>query len=248
MTVTVDETDRLDFLHAENGRNAQNTGLNDVDLWIGGLAERVMPFGGMLGSTFEYVFELQLEHLQNGDRFYYLARTAGMNFFNELEQNSFASMIMQNTNAQHLPLDVFSDPGLDPRGRPERPGGQRQPAVQSGRQHRRGQRTDRRPAWSRWSTATRARLTDAAPTIPLSEYNGGDHVVLGGSNGADTLIASIGDDTLWGDGGNDRMEGGDGNDNIDGGAGDDIITDNGGDDVIKGNSGNDVISGGNGST
>ncbi len=34
-----------------------------------------MPFGGMLGSTFTFVFELQIEKLQNGDRFYYLSRT-----------------------------------------------------------------------------------------------------------------------------------------------------------------------------
>ena len=31
-----------------------------------------MPFGGMLGSTFNFVFETQMEALQNGDRFYYL--------------------------------------------------------------------------------------------------------------------------------------------------------------------------------
>ena len=39
-----------------------------------------MPFGGMLGSTFNFVFENQLEKLQDGDRFYYLERTAGLNF------------------------------------------------------------------------------------------------------------------------------------------------------------------------
>ena len=49
-------------------------GLNDIDLWIGGLAEKKMAFGGMLGSTFSFVFELQLENLQDGDRFYYLSR------------------------------------------------------------------------------------------------------------------------------------------------------------------------------
>ena len=32
-------------------------GLDNVDLWIGGLAEEIMPFGGMLGSTFNFVFE-----------------------------------------------------------------------------------------------------------------------------------------------------------------------------------------------
>ncbi len=28
------------------------SGLNAIDLWIGGLAEKKMPFGGFLGSTF----------------------------------------------------------------------------------------------------------------------------------------------------------------------------------------------------
>ena len=52
---------------------------NDVDLWIGGLAEKKMPFGGMLGTTFNFVFEKQLENLQDGDRFYYLSRLANLN-------------------------------------------------------------------------------------------------------------------------------------------------------------------------
>ena len=53
-------------------------GLDNVDLWIGGLAEKIMPFGGMLGSTFNFVFEVQMEKLQNGDRFYYLQRLDGL--------------------------------------------------------------------------------------------------------------------------------------------------------------------------
>ena len=40
-------------------------GLDDVDLWVGGLAEKKMPFGGMLGSTFAFVFEMQMENLQD---------------------------------------------------------------------------------------------------------------------------------------------------------------------------------------
>ena len=88
------------------------TGVDDIDLWIGGLAEEQMPFGGFLGSTFNFVFEEQLEKLQDGDRFYYLERTAGMNFLSELENNSFAKLIMANTDATHLPGDVFSTPGF----------------------------------------------------------------------------------------------------------------------------------------
>ncbi|UUZ67005.1 hypothetical protein LP416_18620 [Polaromonas sp. P2-4] len=88
------------------------TGVDIIDLWVGGIAERQMPFGGLLGSTFNFVFENQMEKLQNGDRFYYLERTAGLNFLTELENNSFAKLVMANTNATHLPGDVFSTPGF----------------------------------------------------------------------------------------------------------------------------------------
>ena len=116
-------TDRLDFLNStgtwanstarpKDGDGVTNTGLGNVDLWIGGLAEKQMPFGGLLGSTFNFVFETQMEKLQDGDRFYYLERTQGMNFLTELENNSFAKLIMANTNAAHLPGDVFSTPAF----------------------------------------------------------------------------------------------------------------------------------------
>ena len=107
------QADAVDFLNA-TGAYAGGTlgGLNNVDLWIGGLAEAIMPFGGMLGSTFNFVFENQMERLQNGDRFYYLQRLDGLHLFGEMENNSFAAMIMRNTDATHLPSDVFSTPGL----------------------------------------------------------------------------------------------------------------------------------------
>ena len=104
--------DRLDFLNGTGDYAANLGGLNDVDLWIGGLAERKMPFGGFLGSTFNFVFETQMEMLQDGDRFYYLERTDGLNFLTELENNSFAKLIMANTDATHLAGDVFSTPGF----------------------------------------------------------------------------------------------------------------------------------------
>ncbi|MEY2759542.1 MAG: hypothetical protein RIR33_3320 [Pseudomonadota bacterium] len=103
--------DRMDFLNA-TGAYTNKGGLNEVDLWIGGLAEKKMPFGGFLGSTFNAVFELQLENLQDGDRFYYLTRTQGQNFLVSLEQNSFAKMMMANTD--------LAKPGADGiRGTPD---------------------------------------------------------------------------------------------------------------------------------
>ena len=189
------------------GRNGADgvttTGLDNVDFWIGGLAEEQMPFGGMLGSTFNFVFENQLEKLQDGDRFYYLERTAGLNFLTELENNSFAKLIMANTDATHLPGDVFSTPGfileVD----------QTQQFTGLGADG--SADPDRRQRCSRrWSSATtrrrRARIRTTCST-PATE-----HVVLGGTAGNDIIIASEGDDTLCGDGGNDRLEGGYGND------------------------------------
>ena len=72
-------------------------------------------FGGMLGSTFNFIFEYQLEHLQNGDRFYYLSRTQGLNLLNQLEPNTFADIVMRNCDlgddfATHLNGQLFVTP------------------------------------------------------------------------------------------------------------------------------------------
>ncbi|PMZ70955.1 peroxidase family protein [Pseudomonas sp. FW305-70] len=247
--------DRLDFLHSTgvwaNNAGADGipntaddftiSGVDAIDFWIGGLAEEKMPFGGMLGSTFNFVFEDQLEKLQNGDRLYYLHRTQGLNFLSELENNSFAKMVMLNTDATHLPGLIFSTPtwtlevdptlqhtGLGVDGRADPTGGMMINGVEI------------TPLVIRDNPAT------IGPDTNYLQYTGEDHVVLGGTAGNDILVSGDGDDTLWGDAGNDRLEGGYGNDEIEGGDGDDIITDMGGDDVIHGGAGNDVIHGGNG--
>jgi Ca2+-binding RTX toxin-like protein len=241
--IAIDDNDRLDFLHSQGvyanfPNGVTKTGVDNIDFWIGGLAEAKMPFGGMLGSTFNFVFETQLEALQDADRFYYLHRLAGLNFFNELEANSFSSIVQKNAGVAHLPALIFSTPaytleadqslqftGLGPDGRADPTGDD--PLV---------------------PLVSRVNLEDDGPLSydNYLKYTGDDHVVLGGTNQNDILISSIGDDTVYGDGGNDRIEGGYGNDDLQGGDGDDIITDMGGDDVIKGGAGNDVIHGGNG--
>ncbi|MGH8847842.1 MAG: peroxidase family protein, partial [Polaromonas sp.] len=258
--------DRLDFLNstgawASGANGVTITGVDAIDLWVGGLAEEQMPFGGLLGSTFNFVFETQMEALQNGDRFYYLARLAGLNFLTEMEDNSFAKLVMLNTNATHLPSAIFSTPTFVLEVNPTQqfnanvvnnPG----PDGILGDDPL----TLRNEAADDIATPNQDPLGGTAliplvirddPRTPAVDtnylrYTGLDHVVLGGTPGDDIIISSIGDDTLWGDAGNDRLEGGDGVDNIEGGDGNDIITDWGGDDTLKGNAGDDVIHGGNG--
>jgi Ca2+-binding RTX toxin-like protein len=206
------------------------TGVEAVDLWVGGLAEKQAPFGGLLGSTFNFVFETQLENLQDGDRFYYLTRTAGLNLLVQLEGNSFAELAMRNTSALNLPADAFSRPDLlfdlaflgtsgpildDPNT----------PEIESAM-----------PDLARMPNGT-------------IRYTGPLHVVWAGRDDAtlvDRIVSSEGDDTFRGNGGVDVMEGGAGNDNFIGGLGNDILTDAFGDDVLKGGDGNDVLSSGPG--
>ncbi|MFJ4453020.1 peroxidase family protein [Pseudomonas sp. NPDC089392] len=245
-------TDRLDFLNssgdwanmtlagkdgalgtADDLKGVTITGVDAIDLWIGGLAEEKTPFGGMLGTTFNFVFENQMEKLQDGDRFYYLERTAGLSMNAELESNSFAKLIMANTSATHLPGLVFSDPGfyleLDKSKQYNDGLGNADPLGENGEQ-----------------VVFRDSPLTVGPDSNYIRYAGAEHIVLGGTNGDDILVSSEGDDTVWGDAGNDRIEGGDGNDQLRGGAGDDIISDMGGDDNIQGGDGNDVLHGGNG--
>jgi Ca2+-binding RTX toxin-like protein len=248
--------DRLDFL-AATGAYAGGSlgGLNFIDLWIGGLAEAKNEFGGMLGSTFNYVFEKQMEDLQFGDRMYYLTRTQGMNILNNLEPNTFADMVMRNTAlggvySTHLNGSIFTTPdaileldtliaqedyngaaaGLDPLYAPGEPHPTTAPL-----------KVDRN-----YTTP----VAGVTPTIGADghrvggtmRFNGGEHVVLGGTEGNDALYGDRGIDTLWGDAGNDYLNGMTESDDVFGGEGDDVIEDPFGDDVLRGQQGNDVIS------
>ena len=195
-------------------------GVEAIDFWIGGLAEKLMPFGGMLGSTFSYVFRTQMERLQNHDRLYYLARTAGLNVLVQLEQQTFSEIIMRNSTARHLPGDAFSTPTY---------------RFEAARLGVSGAILD-----DPQTTAVEPTLLQRLPDGTIT-YNGVDHVVMGGTPNPDRLAAGEGDDTVHGDEGNDTLEGGAGNDFIFGGAGNDIITDAFGDDNIKAGDGHDVI-------
>jgi Ca2+-binding RTX toxin-like protein len=238
-TIETAPTDRLDFLNgtgawANLASGITTTGLDTIDLWIGGLAEKTMPFGGMLGSTFNFVFEVQLEKLQDGDRFYYLQRLDGMHFLSEMENNTFAKIISLNADAGHLPSDVFSTPGLILE-------------VDTANQWNPGLGTADPTGGS---ILTPLVIRNNPSTVGLDtnylRYTGTDHVLLGGSSFNDILIGSEGDDTFYGDDGNDRLEGGSGNDQYFGGAGHDIITDLFGDDIIRSGAGHDAINAGQG--
>lgn len=217
--------DASDFLNSTgayapvNGRTT--SGIDDIDLWVGGIAEKPAVFGGLLGPTFNFVFETQMEDLQDGDRFYYLSRTAGLNLLVQLEGNSFAELIQRNTDAEGLPADVFSVPAFvfhmaaqtNPNGIVDDP----------------------------LSEYNEIDFLIRRPDGTI-RYTGPEHVVFNGSAANDRMWTSEGDDTIRGNDGHDWMNAGDGNDNLIGGLGDDILFGGFGDDTLKGGNGNDALS------
>ena len=251
--------DRLEFMNSTGAWTGVETGLNNVDFWVGGLAERLNPFGGMLGSTFNFVFETQLEKLQFGDRFYYLFRNQGEQLFAALEGNTFSDIIQRNTDASNLPADIFAlhDPILDVddfAGGGALPEGLIQEADGT----------------YRWSGDEHVELhgSDADDRMRGDEgddaiwgYAGNDRIeggsgndALVGGTGDDIITDSFGDDNLKGKQGNDVMHNGPGDDLSIGGLGDDFMINGGGDattlfagmgdDVTLGTSGRTTVFGG----
>ncbi|MEO8265174.1 MAG: peroxidase family protein, partial [Ilumatobacteraceae bacterium] len=238
--------DAGDFLFSfgtwANSGTTSITGLDDIDLWVGGLAEVTNLFGGLLGTTFNYVFENQLTNLQNGDRFYYLARTPGMNLRAQLEGNSFSELVMRNTDAYSLKADPFATADckfhlVDITW----------PAPSGSFITGPGSVAD-----FLGSECNENRLLLRQPTGRI-EYRAINSVDPPGINGQSVYDGTVAVDRIWGGNDNDTIWGREGNDIIDarggddvvlGGEGNDIITDSAGFDVLKGGPGNDAIDGG----
>jgi hypothetical protein len=232
--------DAVDFLNGVGNWDVDNggdeTGLNNVDLWIGGLAENpykqpVTP--PVLGPTFQYVFEDQLLKLQDGDRFYYLGRLAGSNLGEEIPAQKFTDIIRRNTPSTSAQVSRADATGLV---------GLTSPGFSV---------TD--CSFSNITDLVSDALRCAANTLRHDGFGtlvhrGLDNITafadLSSTAGA-RLAGGAGDDSIQGTSGNDYLSGGlSGGDTIDGFAGNDIIIGGAGEDLLKGGPGNDTINAG----
>lgn len=225
-----------------------NAGLNNVDFWLGGLAESKVA-GGMLGSTFDFIFAMQMISLQNSDRFYYLGRLAGTDLLLNIEGQLFSDIVSRNTGVNHLYSDIFTvadsyveiaststtpiplwDLGIAPNGFDALNN-----PVHLGK-----------AGWigDTFYGNSGNYLDSRGVFNPNGKGNASE--MIGGTSIADKINAGGGNDTVWGDGANDTIEGGAGNDFLHGGLGNDTITDTEGDDLIWGDEGDDIIRAGGG--
>jgi Ca2+-binding RTX toxin-like protein len=222
-----------------NSGGLTTTGVDDIDLWVGGLAEVTNIGGGLLGTTFNYVFQTTLENLQDGDRLYYLNRTPGMNLRTQLEGNSFAELIQRNTDGTNtLKADAFST--ADCKFQLANLAGTAAGFTANG-----ASVADDLTTADCDENALLQRQPDG--TIQYRQFNSVDpsgingQGVYNGTAGVDRVFGGLDNDTFWGGAANDVIEGGAGDDVALGGDGQDILTDFGGADVLKGGPGNDAI-------
>lgn len=219
------------------------TGIDNIDLWMGGLAENpakqpILP--GMLGTTFQQVYSDQVQRLQDADRFYYLGRVMGYNLVDGLQGQKFATMAARNTpTAGSVNPTGITNLGLM---------GLTNPSFSV---------SD--CAISNSSALVPPSQSCSSSTIFTNPNTGNiSHVGLDNMTmfadpnpvSGTTIVASVdftggaGDDSMNGGAGNDTLDGGIGGDLIHGGPGNDLILGGAGEDIIQGNEGNDVINAG----
>ncbi len=271
LATDVPPADAADFMFStgawsSNANGVTKTGLDDVDLWVGGLAEITNLFGGMLGSTFNYVFQTQLEKLQDGDRLYYLARTPGMNLRTQLEGNSFSEIIQRNLDGTNtLKADAFATADCKFQiGNLTSPYSTSAPTAVVGSPAGTTLSMTQTPAIPALTGAgtvnddpsttdcdeNQLLLHQPNGTWQYRQFNNVDpsgingQSVYNGTANEDRIFGGNDNDTFWGGDGRDWIEGNGGDDVALGGPGNDIITDLAGADVPKGGPGNDAIDAG----
>jgi Ca2+-binding RTX toxin-like protein len=193
------------------------SGLNDIDLWVGGLAENNTQAGTMLGSTFDYVFKKQLENLQESDRFYYLGRLAGLNLTVQVETNFFSDIIQRNTDVTSITTDAFAVPTYTVN-------------------------MPTKPSFIK-ILADGTWMYTGNGHILWNGTTGNDKILS--DRGDDSIYGDAGNDWLRGGDGNDFIQGGEGRDVIEDSAGLNILIGGNGNDYISG-SGTDAYNGNGG--
>jgi len=92
---------------------AAYTSVDDIDVWVGGLAEPPQP-GAMVGELIFTVLKAQFEALRDGDRYWY-RRTLTPEGIEQVENTRLADIIRRNTAiGQEIPNDVFRVPANPP--------------------------------------------------------------------------------------------------------------------------------------
>lgn len=84
--------------------------VDNIDLWVGGLAEDHLP-GSSMGETFTTIIIDQFERLRDGDRFWYENVFSG-DALKEIDGTTLADVIERNSDISGLQENVFFAPSI----------------------------------------------------------------------------------------------------------------------------------------
>jgi Ca2+-binding RTX toxin-like protein len=230
--------------------------VNDVELFVGGLAEK--PYGAsQMGSTFTWIFQEQLDRLQDGDRFYYFNQLKDVPLLlADIQSQHFSDIVMRNTGLDHMHYDVFAVSETINLGGKERSHDFSTLAVDADKVLVLvGNKRDNTITGTAGDDAIYGENGDDAlngglGVDALFGGNGDDTFNAGagplgvfahGERGKDTINGNAGDDNLIGGAGNDRIIAGLGKDFLSGGSGDDWLMPGADRNIVDGGAGNDTV-------
>ena len=230
---------------ASDANGVTNTGLDKVDLWVGGLAEVTNLFGGLLGTH----VQLRLPESAREAAGRRPALLPGPHPGPEPARPARGQLVRRARPAQHRRHQLAQGRRLRdgrlqvPAGQPRRHGGRLSPCTGSWSPTTRRRPTATRPCCScacptaRSRTASATRSTRAASTASRSTTAPPASTASPAATTTTPSGVAAGNDRIEGNGGDDVALGGDGND---------IITDLDGADTLKGGPGNDAMDAGPG--
>ena len=81
--------------------------VDQVDLFVGGLAEDPASGGSMVGPTFQDIIAQQFENLRDGDPSFYLNQGFSPPLMTQIQNTTLSDIIMRNTDTTAMQPDAF---------------------------------------------------------------------------------------------------------------------------------------------
>jgi peroxidase len=81
--------------------------VDQVDLFVGGLAENPAPGGSMVGPTFQAIIAQQFENLRDGDQLFYLNQGFSPQLLTQIQNTTLSDLIARDTNTAVMQPDAF---------------------------------------------------------------------------------------------------------------------------------------------
>jgi peroxidase len=81
--------------------------VDQVDLFVGGLAEDPAGGGSMVGPTFQAIIAQQFENLRDGDPSFYLNQGFGRQLMTQIQNTTLSDLIMRDTDTTAMQSDAF---------------------------------------------------------------------------------------------------------------------------------------------